>query len=356
MNAQIKICMRGSRNPLLKPALYEQIHDIECHVFSGDKNMQASRLLSILLLLQSRGRMSAAALARHFEVSVRTIHRDIDQLSAANIPIYGGRGRAGGFQLMDGFQTKLTGLTQTEAETLLLAGLPGPVEELGLSDQFAMANLKLLASLPPGMRAERVAARFHLDAAAWFHTTERAEHLQSIAQAVWGERVLRIQYRRAGEVGTREIQPLGLVLKSGVWYLVALRAGRPVTYRAGNIVAAEILDQAFDRPASFDLAAYWTAAARDFETGVFRDIAAIRLSRKGREMLALLGAHAVAMADATAGPPDAAGWVRCDIPIEPIEYGIADLLRLGEEVEVLGPPELREAMRMVLQRITRFYA
>ncbi len=318
--------------------------------------MQASRLLSILLLLQTRGRITATELARHFEVSVRTIHRDIDQLSAADIPVYGGRGRSGGFQLMDGFRTKLTGLTQSEAETLLLAGLPGPVEELGLGDQFATAHLKFLASLPAGMSAERVATRFHLDSAAWFRTTEKAAHLQTIASAVWKERVLRIHYRRSREVGVREVCPLGLVLKSGVWYLVATRGGRSVTYRASNVVEAEILDQPFERPRDFDLAAYWTKAARDFETGLFRETASVRVSPRGREMLSGLGALAEAMAGDTAGPPDEKGWVRCDIPIESIELGVFDILRLGEEVEVLAPLTLRQALQKTLRQIGRYYA
>lgn len=317
--------------------------------------MQASRLLSILLLLQARGRLSAAELARHFEVSVRTIHRDIDQLSAADIPVYGGRGRNGGFQLMDGYRTKLTGLSQSEAETLLLAGLPGPVEELGLGDQFATAHLKLLASLPAGMRAERVAARFHLDSAAWFHTSEKAEHLQMIARAVWEERALRIAYRRGSEVAGRDIWPLGLVLKSGVWYLVAMRDGRTRTYRASNVTAAEILDQPFERPLAFDLASYWTDSARDFETGLFRETASVRLSPQGRGLVSGLGALAVQTVDATAGPQDEAGWICCDIPIESIELGVRDILRFGAEVEVLAPLALRKAMLQTLEQIARFY-
>lgn len=317
--------------------------------------MQASRLLSILLLLQSRGRLSAAELARHFEVSVRTIHRDIDQLSAADIPVYGGRGRSGGFQLLDGFRTKLTGLTQSEAEALLLAGLPGPVEELGLKGQFASAHLKLLASLPAGMQAERVAARFHLDSAAWFQTTEKAEHLQTIARAVWEERILRIRYRRGRETLSRDVQPLGVVLKSGVWYLVAVRGERKLTYRASNVVEAEILDQPFERPADFDLAAYWTASARDFETGLFRENASVRLSSRGRQLLSGLGALAVRTANETAGPPDNAGWIRCEIPFESTEYGVCEMLRLGAEVEILAPISLRQAMREMLVKISRLY-
>ena len=134
--------------------------------------MHASRLLSILLRLQARGPLTASEMAEALEVSVRTIHRDIDQLSAAGIPVIADRGRAGGFKLADGFQTRLTGLTESEAETLFLAGLPGPLTELGLADPMAMARAKLMAALPAGARPERVAARFHLDAAGWFRATE----------------------------------------------------------------------------------------------------------------------------------------------------------------------------------------
>ncbi|MGH8189368.1 MAG: helix-turn-helix transcriptional regulator, partial [Steroidobacteraceae bacterium] len=127
--------------------------------------MLASRLLSILMLLQTRGRMSASQLAREFEVAVRTIHRDIDQLSAAGVPVYADRGRAGGFRLQDGYRTKLTGLNQSEAEALFFAGLPGPAAQLGLADVLSTMRLKLLAALPANMQssAERIAARFHLD-------------------------------------------------------------------------------------------------------------------------------------------------------------------------------------------------
>src|SRR5579859_6561765 len=187
--------------------------------------MLASRLLSILMLLQARGRVSARELAAQFEVSVRTIHRDIDQLSAAGIPVYADRGRNGGFALMDGYRTKLTGLTQPEAEALFLAGLPGPAAQLGLADLLSTARLKLMAALPADVRpsAERIAARFHLDPAGWFHGTDSLASLQPVARAVWSGHCLRLRYRPAGqaEAYPRRLGPLGLVLKAGVWYLVA---------------------------------------------------------------------------------------------------------------------------------------
>ncbi|HTQ14214.1 MAG TPA: YafY family protein [Rhizomicrobium sp.] len=302
--------------------------------------MLASRLLSILMLLQTRGGMSASALAAEFEVSVRTIHRDIDALSAAGIPVYAERGRSGGFRLMDGYRTRLTGLTQPEAETLFLAGLPGPAAELGLADLIAATRLKLLAALPASQQpgAEKVAQRFHLDPAGWFRAAEGSELLPEIARAVWNERYLRTGYRSGGEVRPRKLGPLGLVLKGGVWYLVAEYAKRILTWRASAIVEAEMLDEPFARPRRFDLAAHWAAASRAYEEGLYSDRAKVRLSPRGRMLLA---PHVSARVEAFAARTDEDGWLTCDMPIEPGRQGLRELMRLGADVEVLGPPNLR---------------
>lgn len=304
--------------------------------------MLASRLLSILLLLQTRGRLSARALAREFEVSVRTIHRDIDQLSAAGIPVYAGRGRSGGFQLMDGYHTKLTGMTQSEAEALLLAGLPGPAAQLGLSDLLSAARLKLLAALPATVQrdAERIASRFHLDPVGWFRGADPLPALQTVSQAVWAGRYLNVRYRNNGEVYPRRLGPLGLVLKGGVWYLVA-QSGKAVrTYRVAQIVEAEIAEEAFARPKSFDLAAHWNEASRAYETALYREQAEVKLSPRGLSLIEMLGSR-VAEAAARSAKPNRRGWTRCTLPIESVRQGARDFMRLGEDIEVLGPPALR---------------
>jgi predicted DNA-binding transcriptional regulator YafY len=315
--------------------------------------MQASRLLSILLLLQTRGRMSAAALAREFEVSVRTIHRDIDRLSAAGVPVYGDRGRNGGFELMDGYRTNLTGLTQAEAESLFLAGLPGPASQLGLAETLAAARVKVMAALPARVQpaAERIAARFHLDPVSWFRDSEPLPALQTVAQAVWSERHIALGYRRAGQRAVRKLKlaPLGLVLKGGIWYLVAQNGGAIRTYRVSNIFDAEILDEQFARPAKFDLAQHWRSASRAYEAGLYRQTAILRLSRTGLERLEALGPMVVAAAKKSAGKPDRQGRVRCAVPVEATSIAVRDLMRLGAEMEVLGPPALRRAMRGALE-------
>jgi predicted DNA-binding transcriptional regulator YafY len=315
--------------------------------------MLASRLLSILMLLQARGAASAPELAREFEVSVRTIHRDIDQLSAAGVPVYADRGRNGGFKLMDGYRTKLTGMTQPEAEALFLAGLPGPAAELGLADLLATARLKLMAALPSGMQpgAERIAARFHLDPAGWFARTESPSFLPAIAQAVWNERMLRLRYRSSGEIYARKLGPLGLVLKGGTWYLVAQSGKATRTYRVSQIVEAQAIDEPFARPKKFDLAAHWTASARDYEAGLYRESARVRLSPQGRAGIGVLGPHVLAAVQANASAPAADGWIDCTVPIETTESGVRELMRLGDDVEVLAPAALRAGVAAAAKRI-----
>ena len=232
--------------------------------------MRASRLLSILIMLQMRGRLSAESLAQEFEVSIRTIYRDIDQLSAAGVPVYAERGRAGGFELHEGYRTRRTGLTHSEAEVLLLAGAGGAAADLGLGAEAAAAQLKLLASLPPesGASAQRVASRFHLDAAPWYARIDPPDVLPALAAAVWQDQRVRIGYESWKAAVTREIDPLGLVLKAGVWYLVASApkvVGKKTasrTYRVSNISSLNVLPASFTRPARFDLAQHWEASAR----------------------------------------------------------------------------------------------
>jgi predicted DNA-binding transcriptional regulator YafY len=317
----------------------------------------ASRLLSILMLLQTRGRLSARDLAAEFEVAVRTIHRDIDQLSAAGIPVYAERGRSGGFRLRDGYRTTLTGLTQAEAETLFLAGVPGPAAQLGFADALSTARLKLLAALPASVKpgAERIAACFHLDVGPWFHRIDALPSLPLLARAVWGERMLDVSYVRAneGEAVLRKLAPLGLVLKGGVWYLVARSGKHVLTYRAANIQRVAVCDEGFIRPKHFDLAAHWERAVREYEAGVYREHADVRLSPHGMKRLSGLGPYVTSAAEKSAGKPDRKGWVRCRVPIESLDFGVRELLRLGDEAVVLGPPALRAQMARTAARIAQ---
>jgi predicted DNA-binding transcriptional regulator YafY len=305
--------------------------------------MRASRLLSILLMLQTRGRLTAESLAGTFEVSVRTVYRDIEQLSAAGVPVYADRGPGGGFQLLDGFRTKLTGLTENEAETLFLSGLPGPATQLGLADQLLSAQLKLSAALPERSRtsAQKMAQRFHLDPVGWFRSSDQARLLPALAHAVWTETVVEIGYRRAQSTVTRRIHPLGLVLKAGTWYVVAERGGERRTYRVSNIESLTPSGDHFTRPKDFDLVRFWTESSRAFEVGLYREQAVLRASPRAMMRLERLGATVMDAARESAEAPDDDGWVRVTIPIESIDQAAIDLLMLGTEAEVLKPRELR---------------
>src|SRR6185436_13516526 len=185
--------------------------------------MRASRLVSLLLVLQNRGQLTAAELARELEVSERTIFRDVEALAAAGIPIYAERGPHGGVRLVDGYRTRLTGMTQDEAGALFLSGVPGPAAELGLGTVMAAARLKVLAALPPELRsrASRLVERFHLDVTGWFQTGEEAPLLGVLSEAVWESRAIDIAYDRGDRLVARRLLPLGLVLKAGIWYVVA---------------------------------------------------------------------------------------------------------------------------------------
>jgi predicted DNA-binding transcriptional regulator YafY len=317
--------------------------------------MRASRLLSILLMLQTRGRLTAEALAETFEVSIRTIYRDIEQLSAANVPVYADRGPGGGFQLLDGFRTKLTGLTESEAETLFVAGLPGPASQMGLADQLLSAQLKLTAALPERNRAgaQKMAQRFHLDPVDWFKSQQSARLLPEIARAVWSDRAVDIGYRRMTRTVTRRLHPLGLVLKAGTWYVVGDVGGQMRTYRVSNIVELTVSDDRFVRPKTFDLVSFWTASSRAYELGLYRDKARLRLSQRGRARLEQLSATvAEAIADQVQ-PAAADGWTEVDVPIESIEQAALDFLRLGSEVEVLQPRELRRRLAITAREMAK---
>lgn len=327
--------------------------------------MRASRLLTILLLLQTRGRVSAGALAESLEVSVRTVFRDVDQLSAAGIPVIADRGRNGGFVLREGWRSPIagltSGLTESEAQALFMAGVPGPAAELGLGASLASANLKVLAALPSGWQgnAERVGARFHLDPVDWFRSVSLPEILPTVAQAVWNERRLRVQYESWKRVSSQVVEPLGLVLKAGVWYLVAREAGEtrrePRTYRVGNISELHVLDERFTRPRRFDLAAYWAESTRRFEESVYRGSATLRVSPNGLDRLRYLS-PAVAAAAEHALAPDARGWRQVTVPIESVDHASREMLRLGAEAEVLEPPALREQLLGTAAAMAAVYA
>ncbi|MEC3918543.1 helix-turn-helix transcriptional regulator [Nocardia sp. CDC160] len=322
--------------------------------------MRASRLMSILLLLQTRDRVTAQEIAEQLEVSVRTVYRDMEALSAAGIPVYGDAGHDGGYRLLDGFRAKLNLLTADEAESLFLAGLPSAASDLGLGAIVTAANLKVMSALPPELRdrAGRVAERFHLDAPGWYSETEPTPFLTAVANAVWNEQAIRFNYIRwaTPHLVTRSAEPLGLVLKSGNWYLVGHTDTGIRTYRISRIMELQVLDAPIHRPPDFDLAAYWTDYVESFDQRRHRDSALLRLDSATFEGLSeLLDPAAAQAARATVGEPDTNGYRDIHLPIESLERAIPDILRLGAGAEVLAPEELRDRIAAEAVAMARLY-
>jgi predicted DNA-binding transcriptional regulator YafY len=290
--------------------------------------MRASRLVSLLLVLQTRGLLTADELAEHLEVSERTVQRDVQALAAAGVPVVSIRGPAGGYRLDRGYRTKLTGLDAAEAEALFV----GPAAELGLGRELAAARLKLLAALPGELqeRASLAAQLFHVDMRGWFREEDRVPHLPVIAGALWRSRRLEIRYREGAAVVARRLDPLGLVLKAGVWYLLARRRGEERVYRVSRVVSARERPEAFARPEGFDLAAVWADRSEAFERSRPRLDVTMRVPRS--EVRYLRGVRIVDDGE----PPTVVA------PFDGPGHAFHAILSYGPEAEVLAPVELRE--------------
>jgi predicted DNA-binding transcriptional regulator YafY len=319
--------------------------------------VRASRLVSLLLLLQHRGRVTAAELAEELEVSVRTIYRDLEALSAAGVPVYAEAGRNGGCRLVDGYRTRLTGLTSKEAQALFAAGVPGPVGDLGLGTVLGAAQLKLLAALPKELaeRASTAQQRFYVDAPGWFKGTRNDPHLAELAAAVWDDRRVEVQYAHphSDETATRVLDPFGLVCKAGTWYLVGQRDGELRTYRVSRVKKVTTLEEDFERPADFDLTRYWNASVASYEAQVPPVDVTVRASDAGmRELNWLMRGYGRTIKHTS---PLDNEWVRCELAFESLGDAYVDVLRLGPDVEVLEPAELRERVAASVRATATLY-
>jgi predicted DNA-binding transcriptional regulator YafY len=310
--------------------------------------MRASRLVSLLLLLQQLGQMTAAELAETLEVSVRTIYRDLEALSAAGVPVYAEAGRNGGCRLVDGYRTRLTGLTTKEAEALFASGVTGPIGQLGLGTVLGAAQLKLLAALPKELadRAASARQRFHFDAPGWFRTTRNEPHLADLATAVWEDRRVVVRYRHpdSDESATRNLEPLGLVSKAGVWYLVARRDGELRTYRVSRVADVELVDEHFERPDDFDLVQYWDASVATFESELPPVAVVVRGTPVGLQALRGLTPPA---------PADPGTFL---VTFDSLDDAYYEVLRTGAAVEVVEPEPLRTRLAEAGRSIAAVHA
>ncbi|MFB7832557.1 helix-turn-helix transcriptional regulator [Streptomyces sp. NPDC056056] len=319
--------------------------------------MRAARLIKMVLLFQSRPSMTAAELAAELEVSERTITRDALALSEAGVPVYADRGRAGGYRLVGGYRTRLTGLARGEAEALFLSGLPGALRDMGLEDAASAARLKVSAALLPSLRdaPDSVAQRFLLDAPGWYQEPETPELLPPIAEAVWDDRMVAARYRRGDREVERELAPYGLVLKAGVWYLCARSGTAFRTYRVDRFASVALTVEHFERDEGFDLSAFWAERAAEFARSILRAEIVVRLTEAGARRLPYVtdrGAAEEALAAAVAED----GGIRVVLPVESEEVAFSQLLTLGPEAEVLAPASLRERFGAAARAMASRYA
>ena len=320
--------------------------------------MRADRLLSIMMLLQARGRLTAQELANELEVSVRTIYRDIDALSVAGVPVYTERGPGGGCALLDDYRTTLTGLTPDEVRALFMLSIPAPLAELGVDGELKAALLKLSAALPPGSRSEeeRARQRIHLDPYGWSEPREAVPHLQAIQEAVWLDCRLRLTYQLPFSARAEwVVAPYGLVAKAGAWYLVCGRRDHTHVYRVSDVLEAKLSSESFERPPGFDLVAFWkTWCARAEVNRPYYPVTA-RVEPTLVPWLPFWLGDGARDAIAAAGPQDDEGWITVVLPFESLEEARLRLLGFGRAIEVLEPQVLRQTIADYAAQIVELY-
>ena len=319
--------------------------------------MRADRLLSILLLLQVHRRQTARELAHRLEVSERTIHRDMEALSAAGFPVFAERGTGGGWMLVEGYKTNLTGLNKDEIQALFLTKPLRVLADLGLDKASDAAMLKLSAALPSAHRdnAEHARQRIHIDLTGWNRAEEAVRLLPMLQQAVWQERKLRFTYERGGgcDPVERLADPLGLVAKGSAWYLVAVVDGDTRSYRVSRVASAELTGEPCIRPKGFDLAEYWEQSAVNFKAQLPSYRTIVRADPEIFPRLAFAGRFA--RIEKTY-PPDADGRIRVALRFDVEEMAIEYALSFGAKMEVVEPEALREKVIEAAKSVIQFYA
>ncbi|QTH42428.1 WYL domain-containing protein [Cohnella sp. LGH] len=322
--------------------------------------MRADRLLSLLSLLQARGRMTSKQLADELEISERTVHRDMEALAAAGIPVYAERGAAGGWQLSEGYRNRITGMTIGEIRSLLLLHSSSVVADLGLNEPSGTALRKLLSALPEPVRrdAEYVRERIHIDGAGWRSAPSRSAHLQTVQEAVWEQRKLRICYRgrEADESTERTVLPLGLVAKTSVWYMVAMEDSAEEdpfrTFRLSRLHDADMLEETFVRPEDFDLATHWERSMERFKSNLPRYPAKVRVALARWEAFA--GERYVKTVSCEEVQESEA--IEAVVEFNTLESARDIVMKYGRDAEALAPEELRAAVRAECAAAAALYA
>jgi predicted DNA-binding transcriptional regulator YafY len=318
--------------------------------------MRADRLLSIVLLLQAHHRLTSRSLAERLEVSQRTIHRDMDALSGAGIPVVADRGAAGGWFLLSDYKTTLTGLNETEVQSLFLTKPTKVLTDLNLERAAEGALLKLLASVPASYRnsVERARNRIYVDVTGWARREEAVPLLPVLQESIWLERQLSITYQRGPgcEPVIRQLSPLGLVAKGSAWYLVAAIENDLRSYRVSRISHAKVLDQAAQFPEEFDLAQFWEQTTRKFKSQLPNYVAKFKVAPDVVPRLSFAGRFARV---GKAGATDEHGWIEVEVGFDIEEMACEYALSFGAQLEVISPPALREKVVDAAREVLKFY-
>lgn len=316
--------------------------------------MRADRLLSIMLLLQSKGQMTAADLADKLAVSERTIYRDVDALSLAGIPVYAQGGRGGGIALEENYRISLTGLNKAEIQSLFVSGSSAPLSDLGLEQANENTLLKLLAALPSlhRMEAERVRQRIYIDPIGWFAEANPSPLLPLIQTAVLSDSIVYICYERNnGTQLEREVQAYGLVAKAAVWYLVGAHDGKWRTYRLSRILDCQLRDTSFIRDEDFQLVDYWREAWQGFVGSFSKFFITIKIREHMRKDIVN---HPLFSAVSMGESVD--GWFRAESYFDSREQALIVLMSLARDIQIIDPPDLHDellsALRVALDNLT----
>jgi len=321
--------------------------------------MRADRLISIILILQTRGNLSARQLAQELEVSERTIYRDIYALSQAGIPIYTTKGPGGGVFLVENYRTTLTGLTNEQLQALFMLNIPHPLVQLGAGEALKTALLKISAALPKTSfdKEEHSRQRFYLDWESEASAVYSVSFLETIRQGVWQDRRIRLKYKPHFWAEVHQvIDPLGLIAKGNAWYLVCLHGDHFRALSIETIIDAQLLEEHFSRPPDFNLEEFW----RDWQSRMASNrpvyTARVRVSPSlAQELPRLMGAVAQ-QAIQCACPPDEYGWITIELNFDTMETARSRLLAFGGAIEVLQPEALRLSIEDYARQIMGIYA
>ncbi|MGV3266395.1 helix-turn-helix transcriptional regulator [Cytobacillus pseudoceanisediminis] len=317
--------------------------------------MRADRLISILLLLQNNERMTTRELAKELEVTERTIHRDMEALSAAGIPVLAERGKFGGWKLLEKYRTNLTGLKADEIKTLLLSPSFEHLMDLGISEEWKEARQKLLAAIPAPLKEDvkDISNRIHIDTSTWRQTPREMKSFGIVEQAVWEEKKLQIQYEKADkQTSDRIVEPLGLVAKGNTWYLIAASEEKVKSYRVSRILDAELINENFSRPNDFDLSGYWQESKQKFISSLPRFEVEVEMSPSIIQRINFTGRFVQVM---HMDSPKDDGWISASLCFDTEQEAREYILGFGIQIKIVRPVSLRKSVGEMAESVVNLY-